>query len=136
MRQPITVGAWGANEQIDDIALSKSDIVTGHSYSNLENTKKTVEKWKQRGRPIIITEWMARTLDSKPETHLPYFKNEKLGCINWGLVTGKTNTIFPWGSPEGALEPPLWFHDLFHADGRAYKEEEIKLFKNLTGRGK
>jgi hypothetical protein len=130
--QPLTVGAWGANEKIDEITLSKSDIVTGHSYSNLENTKKAVNKLKEYGRPVIVTEWMARTLESRVETHLPFFKEAKVGCINWGLVKGKTNTIFPWGSPEGAPEPELWFHDLFHSDGKAYREGEIEVFKRLT----
>lgn len=25
-----------------------------------------------------------------------------MGAINWGFVSGKSNTIFPWGSKEEA----------------------------------
>ena len=48
------------------------------------------------------------------------FHEEGVGAINWGLVSGKTNTIFPWGSPEGAPEPKVWFHDIFRKDGTPF----------------
>ena len=75
---------------------------------------------------------MARTRGSKFETHLAIFKEEKVGCLNWGLVSGKTNTIYPWGSPKGAAEPKVWFHDIFRADGTPYDAKEVALIKKLT----
>ncbi|MCP4452393.1 MAG: hypothetical protein GY809_13100 [Planctomycetes bacterium] len=30
-------------------------------------------------------------------------------------------------------EPPLWFHDIFRGDGTAYRPEEVKLIRSLTG---
>ena len=87
---------------------------------------------KKLGRPLVCTEYMARTQNSRFATHLPIFKEENVGCYNWGLVSGKTQTIFPWGSPKGAAEPKLWFHDIFHKDGRPYDEAEVALIRKLT----
>jgi hypothetical protein len=41
------------------------------------------------------------------------------------LVSGKTQTIYPWKwSPEKGT-PPVWFHDIFNRDGSLlYPEEE------------
>jgi hypothetical protein len=39
---------------------------------------------------------MARTHGNLFATHLPRFEQERIGCFNWGLVSGKTQTIFPW----------------------------------------
>lgn len=49
--------------------------------------------------------------------------------INWGLVSGKTQTIYPWGSPEGAPPPEIWFHDVFHPDGKPFDQAEIDVIK-------
>ena len=68
---------------------------------------------------------MARTIGSTFQTHVPIFYEQNVGCINWGLVKGKTNTIFPWGSPQGASEPKVWFHDVFHPDGTPFDQTEI-----------
>ena len=35
-------------------------------------------------------------------------KSLNLGAINWGLVSGKTQTIFPWGSKPGSPTPKIW----------------------------
>jgi hypothetical protein len=72
------------------------------------------------GRPVIVTEYMARPIGSKFQTHIPMFYEENVGAINWGLVSGKTNTIYPWGSPEGAPEPKVWFHDVVRQDGTPF----------------
>ncbi|MDX9974756.1 MAG: 1,4-beta-xylanase, partial [FCB group bacterium] len=55
---------------------------------------------------------------------------------NWGLVAGKTQTIYPWDSWEKpyASEPELWFHDIFRADGSLYKPEEATVIRQLTGK--
>ena len=56
---------------------------------------------------------MARPINSKFQTHIPMLHSEDVGAINWGLVSGKTNTIYAWGSKEGDPEPKIWFHDIF-----------------------
>jgi hypothetical protein len=53
------------------------------------------------------------------------FREANVGAINWGLVAGRTNTIYPWGSPEGADEPKVWFHDIFRKDGTPFDQEEV-----------
>ncbi len=45
---------------------------------------------------------------------------ERVGCINWGLVSGKTQTIFAWDTPTDGTEPALWFHDLLRQDGTPF----------------
>lgn len=60
------------------------------------------------------------------------FYEEDVGAINWGLVSGKTNTIFPWGSKEGSPEPAIWFHDIFRKDGTPFSLEEVDVIKKYT----
>ena len=82
---------------------------------------------------MICTEWMRRPV-SVVQSHLPIFARHRVGCINWGLVSGKTQTIYPWGSKQGAPEPKPWFHDLFHKDGTPYDPAEIAMFKELSAK--
>ena len=65
---------------------------------------------------MICTEWMARTLGSHFETHLPIFRRKKVGCIHWGSKTG-------------APEPKLWFVDLYRKDHSPYDPREIEAIK-------
>ena len=109
-----------------------SDVITFHNYEPADHLAQQIAELGQYGRPLICTEWMARTRGSLVETNLPIFYQESVGCINWGLVAGKTNTIWQWGTEEGAPEPDLWFHDLFRRDGTPYSEKEIALFRKLT----
>jgi hypothetical protein len=62
-------------------------------------------------------------------------KKEGVGAINWGLVSGKTNTIYAWDQPmpDGA-EPKVWFHDVFRKDGTPYSTKETTLIKQLNGK--
>ena len=65
---------------------------------------------------------------------LPIFKKEQVGCYNWGLVSGKTQTIYAWGTKKGAPEPEIWFHDLLNKDGTPFDPNEAYLFRKLTNR--
>ncbi|RZK62780.1 MAG: hypothetical protein EOO85_31900 [Pedobacter sp.] len=38
--QPLTVGIWNGNKRLNDIALTGSDVVSFHNYSNKENLEK------------------------------------------------------------------------------------------------
>jgi len=61
-------------------------------------------------------------------------KKEKVGAINWGLVSGKTNTIYAWDTPiPDGSEPKIWFHDIFRPDGRPYSQQEVDFIRSLTG---
>jgi hypothetical protein len=133
--QPLTVGVWFGNKELNDYQTSHSDVVSFHHYKSADELKAEIKKLKTTGYPIFCTEWMARTNNSRAATHLKIFKDEKVACINWGLVAGKSNTIFPWGSKKDSPEPKVWFHDLFRPDGTPYDPAEIALFRELTGRG-
>ncbi len=82
---------------------------------------------------MLCTEYLARKAGCLFETHLPLFKQEKIGCYNWGLVSGKTQTIYSWEDAiETGEEPSLWFHDILRADGTPYRKEEAQVIEELT----
>ena len=92
-----------------------------------------MEELKTHGRPVLCTEYLARSANSLFETHLPCFQKEKIGAYNWGLVEGKIQTIYSWQSEGGMEEPEVWFHDIFRRDGTPYRLAEIELIRTLTG---
>ncbi len=132
--QPLTAGVW-FNEQpaLNAFQLANSDVITYHNYSDTVSMKQAIDTLQRRGRPVICTEYMARTNNSLFATHLPLLKRYGVGAINWGLVSGKSNTIFPWGSKEGTPEPKLWFHDIFRKDGTPFSEAEVQVIKQVNG---
>ena len=144
--QPITSGVWvvpnftepGKLRPWEKFQLEASDVTTFHAYTKPDETKKCVEALRKYGRPILCTEYMARPQGSAFDPTLQYFKDEKIGAYNWGFVAGKSNTIYPWDSWKKpyASEPPVWFHDIFRADGSAYRPEEVAYIKKVTGKTK
>jgi len=130
--QPLSVGVWFDNRALNELQLSQSDIVTFHNYHDAANLEEQIRRLRALGRPLICTEYMARTRGSRFETHLPIFRREGVGCINWGLVSGKTQTIYPWGSEEGSPEPETWFHDILHRDGTPYRPKEVEFIREIT----
>ena len=133
--QPLTVGAWGANAEHDALFIRLSDVVSFHTYSRLADVYERVAELKKIGRPLWCTEWLART-QHKVEEVLPLLQQQRVGAINWGLVDGKMQTKFPWGSPENAPEPTPWFHDVFRADGTPYDSKEIEIWKQCRAAAK
>ena len=133
--QPLTCATWNGGEKFkryNDFQLQNSDVITFHNYSDAKNLQVEILRLQKHGRPLICSEFMARTNNSTFEKNLPVLKKYNVGAINWGLVSGKTNTIFPWGSKEGTPEPAVWFHDIFRKDGSAFSEKEVKMIKELT----
>jgi aldose 1-epimerase len=128
--QPLTAGVWlFLNIRLNHFQLKNDDIITFHNYGNAEMLTAEITRLKRRGRPVVCTEWMARKMNSIAATHLPVFKSKNVSCFNWGLVSGKTQTIYAWGSKPSNDPPKEWFHDLLYADGRPYKTDEINTFK-------
>ncbi len=41
-------------------------------------------------------------------------------------------THYPWGSREGAPEPPLWHHDIFRRDGTPFNAREVEQIRMVT----
>jgi hypothetical protein len=130
--QPLTAALWFDNKELNEFQLGASDVVTFHNYLDAESVSRQIEALKVHGRPVMCTEYMARTMGSRFETHLPVFKEEGVGCYNWGLVSGKTQTIYQWGSAEGTPEPDVWFHDILRQDGTPFDSQEVQLIKSLT----
>lgn len=128
--QPITVGVWNGNERLNDIAINGSDIISFHNYGNKQDLEKHIAKLKQYNRPIINTEWMNRPAGSVIETNLPVFFAEKIGCMLWGLVNGKTQTHLPWGHRPGDPVQAVWQHDLYKNDFAPYDPKELEYLKN------
>ncbi len=79
--------------------------------------------------------WPAATA-ARSKRSCPILKKEKVAAYNWGLVDGKTQTKYPWATWQMPIlgEPHPWHHDIFHTDGRPYREEEVKLIRKLTDR--
>jgi hypothetical protein len=136
--QPITAGVWAgdwsSSEKLSPInryMLENSDILTFHCYSNLSEMQQRVESLRRFGRPIVCTEYMARSVGCTFEAILPYLKQETIGAYNWGLVAGRTQTIYPWDSwqTKYKAEPPVWFHDIFRKDGKPFDPNEVELVK-------
>ena len=142
--QPLTSGVWDidttkneAPDEIQRIQLRESDVITFHNYSWPESFKAEIEWLRRFHRPVICTEFMARSVGSTFDTILPLAKREHVGAINWGFVAGKTQTYFPWESwqhPYTKQEPPVWFHEVLRADGKPYRQAEVDLIKELTSK--
>lgn len=132
--QPITSGIWSQElQEINDALVELSDVVSFHDYTDLESFSGMLDKLEEsaEGRKVACTEWMARHFDCRYSTHLPLLLRKSIDCFAWGLVRGRTQTHFPWGSQEGAEEPELWFHDLLLPDGSPYDSEEVLNLKSL-----
>ena len=143
--QPLTSGVWavdtspnGANlGELQQLQLRESDIVTFHNYSWPEFFKRQISWLKKYNRPVICTEYMARPMGSTFDAILPIARQERVGAINWGFVAGKTQTYLPWDSwerPYVLSQPPVWFHEVLHPDGTPYRQAEVDLIRELTGK--
>ncbi len=139
--QPLTtgvyLGAWGDPDTLSDLnrfLLEESDVVSFHSYRDAETVEGQILDLQQYGRPILCTEYMARPEDSTFEAILPVFEQAEVGSWSWGLVDGRTQTIYPWSSWTTPLtdEPDPWFHDVLRSDGAAFDPDETAFIRDIT----
>jgi len=104
--QPLTSGVWKKLDFTDDSKLSameklqleNSDVITFHNYDPPDKMLAEIQSLRHFHRPVICTEYMARPRGSTFETVLPVLKTENVGAYNWGFVSGKSQTIYPWDS--------------------------------------
>ncbi|HLQ12342.1 MAG TPA: hypothetical protein VK130_03725 [Steroidobacteraceae bacterium] len=140
--QPLTSGLWkgdwvahDALSPFERLQIEQSDVLSLHNYGWPEDFEHSV-RWLQRyHRPILCTEYMARSVGSTFDLILPLAKRLRVAAFNWGLVVGKTQTNFPWDSwqhPYVDHEPPVWHHDIFRADGTPYRAREVEIIRALT----
>lgn len=141
--QPLTSGVFQlrdheADPRIRATQLAHSDIVSFHHYGPAEQLERIIVGLKaETDRPLLCTEYLARPLDSRFQSHLPVFKVHGVGAINWGLVSGKMQTIYPWSSwfeREPQPEPEVWFHDVLRADGTPFDPAEADFLRTITAR--
>ena len=140
--QTLTVGVWikewvGPHATpLNDFMRDNSDVISFHSYDSLHRTIERVGSLKPFGRPILCTEYLARGADSRFESHLPYFKENRIAAYNWGLVAGKIQTQYPWSSwkTKFTAEPEIWHHDILRPDGTAFSRTEIDLLRAISAR--
>lgn len=142
--QPLTCGVWKGDwsgdaklTAIERIQLDNSDVVSFHNYEDAASFEGRIRQLTRYGRPILCTEYMARGAKSTFQGSLPVAKKHRVAAYNWGLVAGKTQTHLPWDSwqkPYVGREPAVWFHEIFHGDGKPYRQEEVDLIRRLTGK--
>jgi hypothetical protein len=132
--QPISAGLWAWDfEKLNAFQALNSDIITYHNYDEPAQHQRVIQLLKAFGRPLICTEYMARVRNSRFQNVLPLLKKENVGAINWGFVSGKTNTIYAWDTPiADGSQPTEWFHDIFFKDGKPYREDEVNFIRKLT----
>jgi len=142
--QPITAGVFvginGATERVSRVnrtMLSRSDVISFHSYAPGGKLASTIDYLGRYERPLLCTEWMARTLGS-PADLIDVLADNNVSAWNWGLVDGRCQTKYSWTSwfrrPTDDEDP--WFHDLLHPDGEPYDEKEAEMLRAAAQRMK
>ncbi len=140
--QPLSVAAWTTplpgtkaapyQTAIDQAALELSDIVTFHAYWDADHVRAFIDHLSGLNRPMLCTEWMARPIGSRIEDQLPLYRRRDVGCFQWGLVQGRSQTTLPWPAAlvrahGGHADRSVWFHDILTADGEPYDRAETDL---------
>jgi hypothetical protein len=143
--QPLTSGLWKDQwaplEKLTGVPRTQvelSDIISFHNYDKPESFESRVTSLVHYHRPLICTEYMARSNGSTFQGTLPIAKKYNVAAFNWGLVNGKTQTDLPWDSwqlPYTDHLPPIWFHDIFRTNGTPYSADEVNFIRTITGRG-
>jgi hypothetical protein len=140
-KQPLTSGVWKGDwsspeklSAMEKIQLALSDVVSFHNYDKPEEFEKRVLWLQQFHRPILCTEYMARSNGSTFQGTLPIARKYRVAAINWGFAAGKTQTYYPWDSwqhPYIEHQPAVWFHDIFRATGEPYDKNEVTFIKEM-----
>jgi len=138
--QPLTSGPYTFGKErvaraFNSIQLEQSDIISFHCYQS-KGLKSRIDEMKKFGRPVICTEYMSRPT-SRFDPDLGIMKKEKVAAFNWGLVSGKTQTIYSWQFNKMDATPDMlkeWFHDVFYEGGAPYKKSEADYIKKIMGK--
>jgi len=152
--QPLSSGLWLATcgKRVHELNGEQSDVIAFHEYGNAKVLEPLILGLQERfaARPIICTEYLARSNGATFQNCLPVFKKHGIGCYNWGLVLGKTQTCFEGKTAEklaelqdaGAfLQPgePIpepkqgpWLHDIFRPEGTPYDRAETAFIRAIT----
>lgn len=139
--QPLTTPVWTNPSSADYTPFQKtqmdhSDVISFHIYESAANLQQAIANFQayDAGRPVICTEYMARTAGSTFEPQMQIMRDANVIAINWGLVSGRIQTIYDWSTcTVPATEPPaIWFHDILSPDGTAFNATEVEYIKSIT----
>jgi hypothetical protein len=139
--QPLTTGVWTGDwsdpdslSALNRFSLGNSDFISFHCYLDPEGFREFYLPLKRYGRPVVCTEFMSRGSNGLFSALLPVMKEEKVGAYNWGLVAGRTQTIYSWESwvRDISAEAEFWHHDILRRDGTPYDASEVELIRLLT----
>jgi hypothetical protein len=79
---------------------------------------------------MICTEYIGSTEQQSFRKYHAVLKRNNVGAINWGFVSGKTNTIFAWSDPRPTKkEPTVWFHDIYRQTKHLLTQRKLNLSK-------
>jgi hypothetical protein len=143
--QPLTAAVYSADTGDADAdayraethqwMLNESDVISFHNYASPSGMADQVRQMQALGRPLVCSEYMARPVKCTFDPILGNLKDENVWAVNWGFVSGRAQTIYPWDSwqVEYTSEPPLWFHDVLRPDGTPYIEAEAEYIRTLKG---
>lgn len=144
--QPLTTGIWRGNINhwgtpdslpvVDRFMIENSDVISFHAYDgDMDAVRRKITELKKYERPLLCTEYVARGGGNTFESVMPILKEDKIAAINWGFVSGKSNTIYPWKSWDSTFtgEPKMWHHDILRKDGTPYSQTEVDFIKEITG---
>jgi len=142
-QQPLTACEWddghgfGMEPRFRELIRNNVDFGSFHIYGTADQTRLVIDQMRKAypQRPLMLTEYLARCLGSTINEILPLAHNQGVAAISWGLVQGKTNTIWPWWSWTYNMveqEPNPWFHDLLRPNGDAYNPQETSLIRTLV----
>lgn len=118
--------------KIDQRAMLLSDVISVHAYCDPSCLQSTLTEVAAFGKPILLTEWMARQVMSTYDTALPTLKELRVGAYQWGLVKGKSQTYLPWPHVAQNYEgDPTWWHDVLDVDGTFHNEQEGEIIRSF-----
>ena len=136
--QPLTSAIYTLDKEFAPLSafqLENSDVISYHNYRPRPDHEAEIRFLQGFNRPLVCSEYMARPNGSTFATIMPLLKENKVVAINWGFVSGKTNTIYAWGKPmPSGEEPELWFHDIYRQDKTPFDKSEVELIKKLNGK--
>ena len=96
--QPLTTSIWKTWEKDNDwskldslsdlskFTLSNSDVISFHTYGDINEMKIRIEQLETYNRPIMCTEYLARSQGSTFQAMLPLLKEKKIAAINLSLI--------------------------------------------------
>jgi len=160
--QPLTGCYFSGVKDYTRFQCNNSDIISYHCYESDQQQERIDYLRKEYpGRPVICTEYMGRPASTFQKC-LPILAKNNVGAINWGLVNGKSGTVWRWPSqgpikeivarPDWSMneiesrhgfdrvapgqnypEPEVWFHDIFRVDGTPFDPREVACIRESTG---